>query len=268
MLDVRGLRRYFAGVKAVDGVSFQLSPGECVALIGPNGAGKSTTFACIAGQQSLEGGEVWWANRRIDRCSAAERLALGVARTFQVAQVFEALSVRENVQLVLPQGRLLQAWNRLADCAVEQAQELLGRVGLQERAQQLAGALPYGARKRLELAMALASAPRLLLLDEPAAGLAANEREALMRLIQSLAHPAAPEALPGQSEPGLAVLYTEHNMDAVVGVADRVLVMMDGVLVAQGRAEDVVNLPVVRERYLGAHWRMPRSAGSQEDAHA
>jgi branched-chain amino acid transport system ATP-binding protein len=257
MLEVRDMRRYFGGVKAVDGISFQVNQGECVALIGPNGAGKSTSFACMAGQQNLDAGEVRWLNRRIDTCSTAERLALGVARTFQVAQVFEALSVRQNVQLVLPTGRRLQAWNRLRDCAREQADALLAQVDLLSRAEQVAGALPYGARKRLELALALASAPRLLLLDEPAAGLAANERERLMRLIQTLAHP--PASAQTQPAPGLAVLYTEHNMDAVFGVADRVLVMMDGLLVAQGTAEEVARMPLVRERYLGVHWRMPQS---------
>jgi branched-chain amino acid transport system ATP-binding protein len=264
MLDVRGMRRYFGGVKAVDGISFQLSPGECVAMIGPNGAGKSTSFACMAGQQSLDAGEVRWLNRRIDTCSTAERLALGVARTFQVAQVFEALRVRENVQLVLPTARRLPAWNRLADSARDQANALLAQVDLLSRAEQVAGELPYGARKRLELALALASAPRLLLLDEPAAGLAANERESLMRLIWSLAHPSTNTQ--AEPAPGLAVLYTEHNMDAVFGVADRVLVMMDGLLVAQGTAEEVAQMPLVRERYLGAHWRMPQ--GRQGTPHA
>ncbi len=242
-LHVRQLVKHFGGVQAVKGVSFEVNPGECVALIGPNGAGKSTTFACIAGQHSLTHGEVRWAGQRIDRLQPAQRQRLGVARTFQVAQTFEALTVLQNLQLLQAVPRGLRSWNRLNTSAVDAALARLAQVGLQELAQADAMDLPYGAKKRLELAMALAGlppqGPRLLLLDEPAAGLAAPERAELMALVKTLAHE------------GVAVLYTEHNMDAVFGVADRVLVLIDGLLAAQGTPQEVARDATVRDRYLG-----------------
>ena len=247
-LQVRNMVKHFDGVHAVKGVSFEVRAGECVALIGPNGAGKSTSFACIAGQQRLTGGEVHWAGERIDLLRPAQRLARGVARTFQVAQTFEALTVLQNVQLLLQARHGLSAWNQLDRVQVAQAQALLAQVGLQDLAKVEVLALPYGAKKRLELALALAgvhagSGARLLLLDEPAAGLAASERADLMRLVQSLAR--------DTQGAGTAVLYSEHNMDAVFGVADRVLVLIDGRLAAQGTPEQIAQDGTVRARYLG-----------------
>jgi branched-chain amino acid transport system ATP-binding protein len=240
LLQVRDLVRHFAGVRAVDGVSLEIDAGQCVALIGPNGAGKSTLFACLAGQQNPSSGQVLWAGRSLLGKSPRQRLELGVGRSFQVAQVFEALSVLANVQLALQaRAALISAWRPLAVWQIEQAMDLLEQAGLAELAGQTAGSLPYGAKKRLELAMVLAGQPRLLLLDEPAAGLAEQERARLMAWVRSLVHQ------------GLAVLYTEHNMDAVQGVADRVLVLIEGRLVAQGRFDQVAADPVVQARYLG-----------------
>jgi branched-chain amino acid transport system ATP-binding protein len=248
-LQVKQLVKHFDGVKAVNGVSFGVRAGECVALIGPNGAGKSTCFACIAGQHALTGGEVLWAGERLNGLNPAQRLARGVARTFQVAKTFEALTVLQNVQLLMQAPHGLVPYSVLDDAFMGEALALLARVGLQH----LAGAdvlgLPYGAKKRLELAMALAglaeaTGPRLLLLDEPAAGLAGAERAALMDLIKSLAQ-GTPDA------PGHAVLYTEHNMDAVFGVADRVLVLMDGLIAAEGLPQAIARNELVQTRYLG-----------------
>jgi branched-chain amino acid transport system ATP-binding protein len=258
-LQVRNLVKHFDDVPAVNDVSFEIGAGECVALIGPNGAGKSTTFACIAGQQSPSRGEVLWAGRRIDRLSPAQRLRLGVARTFQVAQTFEALSVLQNVQLLLQAPLGLAAWQVLDRLQTEAARALLQRVGLQHLADADARSLPYGAKKRLELALALAgispmrpdSGARLLLLDEPAAGLAGTERATLMALVKSLANEAHHKTGANDFGSGIAVLYTEHNMDAVFGVADRVLVLIEGQLVAQGSANDVAQNELVRTRYLG-----------------
>jgi len=242
MLQVRQLVKHFGGLRAVDGVSFEVAPGQCVALIGPNGAGKSTTFACIAGQYPLTGGDIAWSGQALQGLSPQARLRLGVARTFQVAQVFEALTVLQNVQLAL-QAReglcAVSAFRSLDGQAREPALALLQQAGLQALAAQDALSLPYGAKKRLELAVALAARPQLLLLDEPAAGLAGPERAELMQLVKELA---------GQ---GMAVLYTEHNMDAVAGVADRVLVLIEGRLAAQGSFEEISRDAVVRSRYLG-----------------
>ena len=256
MLQVRQLVKHFGGLRAVDGVSFEVGSGQCVALIGPNGAGKSTTFACIAGQYPLTGGDIAWNGQALKGLSPQARLRLGVARTFQVAQVFEALTVLQNVQLAI-QARLGQravsAFRRLDSQSREPALALLEQTGLQALAEQDALSLPYGAKKRLELALALAARPRLLLLDEPAAGLAGPERAELMQLVKRLA---------GQ---GMAVLYTEHNMDAVAGVADRVLVLIEGRLAAQGSFDEISRDAVVRSRYLG---QAGGEAGSEGGGHA
>ena len=250
-LVVRDLAKHFGGVQAVRGVGFTVQPGECVALIGPNGAGKSTTFACIAGQHLPNGGQLLWHGESLNNLTPAQRLQRGIARTFQVAQTFEALTVLQNVQLLLPNVRTLSPMQRLDQQAPQVALALLGRVGLQEQAALDARNLPYGAKKRLELAMALAgldAAPGLLLLDEPAAGLAPSERAALMQLVRALTQGAA-----GQAR--LAVLYTEHNMDAVFGIADKVLVLIEGRLVASGTAEEVAANEMVRTHYLGRAFR-------------
>ncbi len=246
-LQVRGLAKYFGGVRALDGVDFEVPAGQCVALIGPNGAGKSTCFACLAGQQVPTAGEVLWQGQSLLGKPPAERQRLGVARTFQVAQTFEALTVLQNIQLVLRGAAPLAWWDRLSRRQPDRALQLAAQVGLHAQAQATVADLPYGAKKRLELAMALAGLPEtqtgqgpaLLLLDEPAAGLALAERADMMTLVRQVA------------AQGVTVLYTEHNMDAVFGVADRVLVLMQGRLVADGPPDVVAQDPQVRERYLG-----------------
>ena len=252
MLKVMQLVKHFGGIHAVDGVSFEVQAGECVALIGPNGAGKSTCFACVAGQYPLTGGHVEWRGQALEKLTPAARLRLGVARTFQVAQVFEALCVLQNVQLAMQARngqRAISAFKMLDGLAAEASQALLEQTGLLALARSEASSLPYGAKKRLELALALASQPGLLLLDEPAAGLAEAERASLMQLVKQLA------------AKGMAVLYTEHNMDAVAGVADRVLVLIEGRLAAQGSFEEISVDAEVRRLYLG-------ESQSQGAAHA
>jgi len=265
-LLVQGLTKHFDAVQAVRGISFAVEPGECVALIGPNGAGKSTCFGCIAGQHRLTSGAVHWNGERIDTLQVAARLQCGVARTFQVAQTFEALTVLQNVQLLTQASRGLAAFNDLNATDSRHAMALLEEVGLQSLAQDAAQGLPYGAKKRLELAMAIAGlryppvavrgtgapVPQLLLLDEPAAGLAASERADLMKLVKSL-------TLPRGDRAGTAVLYTEHNMDAVFTVADRVLVLVDGEIAAQGSPQTVAEDATVRRRYLGQWWSVAQS---------
>ena len=242
MLQVQQLVKHFGGIYAVDGVSFDVAAGECVALIGPNGAGKSTCFACIAGQYPLTGGKILWNRQALEKLSPAARLRHGVARTFQVAQVFDALTVLQNVQLTMQASRAetaISAIKRLDFQQREASQSLLARTGLLAQADDEVLSLPYGAKKRLELAIALAASPKLLLLDEPAAGLAEAERASLMQLVKELARQ------------GMAVLYTEHNMDAVAGVADRVLVLIEGRLAAQGSFDEISRDSTVRRLYLG-----------------
>jgi len=254
-LQVRDLKRHFGGVRALDGVSFDVAAGDCVALIGPNGAGKSTCFACLAGQQQPQSGQMLWAGQPLLGLAPAQRLQRGVARTFQVAQTFEALTVLQNLQLVLSAGQL-SWWDRLDARYKNAADALLEPMDLLTHRHALVADLPYGAKKRLELAVALAGWPdahtgtpadvsRLLLLDEPAAGLAPAERQAMMALVRRVA------------ASGVTVLYTEHNMDAVFGVADRVLVLMQGRLVADGTPEQVAQDPQVRQNYLGSDFEVP-----------
>ena len=261
-LQVRGLSKHFGGVHALDGVDFDVPSGQCVALIGPNGAGKSTCFACLAGQHSPTAGQVFWQGRPLLGQTPAERQRLGVARTFQVAQTFEALTVLQNIQLVLRGAAPLAWWDRLNQRQPERALQLAAQAGLQTLAHATVADLPYGAKKRLELAMALAGlpeagakqgtdqAPSLLLLDEPAAGLALAERADMMALVRQVA------------AQGVTVLYTEHNMDAVFGVADRVLVLMQGRLVADGLPDVVAQDPQVLQHYLGVDFRA-RQAGPE-----
>jgi len=266
-LQARGLTKHFGGLRALDGVDFEVPAGQCVALIGPNGAGKSTCFACLAGQHTPTAGQVFWMGQPLVGQSPATRQRLGVARTFQVAQTFEALTVLQNIQLVLRGAAPLAWWDRLDRRQPERAMHLATQAGLQALAHHTVADLPYGAKKRLELAMALAGLPEtdvdqsgaLLLLDEPAAGLALAERADMMALVRQVA------------SQGVTVLYTEHNMDAVFGVADRVLVLMQGRLVADGAPEVVAQDPQVRERYLGRdfelHGNVNADAKGLRDAH-
>jgi branched-chain amino acid transport system ATP-binding protein len=255
VLRVENLQHHYAGVRALQGVDFVLQAGECVALIGPNGAGKSTCFACVAGQQIAAHGKVHWRQQDLARVSVKDRRALGIGRTFQVAQVFEALTVYQNLQLVLQAAKGVSAIDTLDQCENEAAAFWLEAMGLQDLGEAAlhasAAYLSYGNQKRLELAMAMAGLPNpdqgLLLLDEPTAGLSPEERLDMMSRIRQLANQ------------GTTVLYTEHNMDAVFGVADRVLVLMEGKLVAQGLPQDVASHPLVRERYLGHHFELKES---------
>ena len=257
VLKVENLQHHYGGVWALQGVDFELQAGECVALIGPNGAGKSTCFACVAGQQTAAHGKVHWHQQDLARISAKDRRALGIGRTFQVAQVFEALSVYQNLQLVLQAAKGISAFDVLDHCQNEAASFWLEAMGLQNLGKAAlndsAAHLSYGNQKRLELAMAMAGLPQpnqgLLLLDEPAAGLSPEERLDMMDRVKRM------------TDGGTTVLYTEHNMDAVFGVADRVLVLIDGQLVAQGTAQEVAANDVVRQRYLGQAFTFNGGAG-------
>lgn len=242
LLAVEGLQRSFGGVRAVDGVSFALSAGEVAALIGPNGAGKSTLFNLIDGQLASHAGRIAFDGQSIDRSSTAQRTRRGIGRTFQVAQTFATMTALQNVQLALTaaEGGAARVTRLLWSMHIEAAHSLLVQVGLHSHASTAAAQLAYGDVKRLELALALAAKPSLLLMDEPTAGMAPGERSELMRLIVSLA-----------SDSNMTVLFTEHSMDVVFGFARRVLVMSRGKLVADG-APDVVRADAEVQRvYLG-----------------
>lgn len=242
LLRALDLRKSFGGVRAVAGVSLELRAGELVALIGPNGAGKSTCFDLLTGRLRPDAGQVLLDEEDIARHPTRRVARLGLARTFQTPAVFASMTVRENVQMALIAGeRAVWRFGRPAAALFRDAADaLLGQVGMAPQAERGAGALSYGDLKRLELAIALATRPRVLLMDEPTAGTALGERAALMRLVRSLV------------DDGLAVLFTEHDMAVVFGAADRVLVLDRGQLIASGAPEAVRRDPRVRKVYLGA----------------
>ena len=241
-LRVAGLARAFGGVLAVDAVSFTLEPGGITALIGPNGAGKSTLFNLVDGQLVPDAGEIEFEGRTLVGVPTAERTRAGIGRTFQVAQTFASMTVLQNAQLALlvAAGVAMSPGVALDRRVLVPAQRLLQQVGLGGRESVQAATLAYGDLKRLELALALAGAPRLLLMDEPTAGMAPGERTALMSLVVELARAR-----------GMTVLFTEHSMDVVFGFAKRVLVMSRGRLIADGNPEAVRADAAVRAVYLG-----------------
>ena len=243
LLSVRGLRKAFGGVKAVDDVSFELARGELLAMIGPNGAGKSTCFNMINGQLSPDAGEVVFDGRDIAGRRPREIWRLGVGRTFQVAATYASMTVAENVQMALlsRERQLYRFWPRAALQHRDEAIALLAQVGLAERADAPCATLAYGDIKTVELAVALANRPRLLLMDEPTAGMAPRERNALMALTRRLV-----------KEMGIGVLFTEHSMDVVFAHADRIMVLARGQLIAQGAPEAIRADPKVAEVYFGS----------------
>ena len=242
LLDVRNLRKSFGGVHAVADVSFQLQAGEMLALIGPNGAGKSTCFDLLSGHLRADTGSVLLEGRDIVPLKPQLIWRLGMARTFQVPAIFASMTVRENVQMALiSRYRAVWRFGRPAGALFrDEADALLAEVEMARQADRAVGVLAYGDLKRVELAIALAGSPRLLLMDEPTAGMAAAARLALIALARRLVR-----------ERGLAVLFTEHDMDVVFGAADRVLVMDRGVLIASGDPASVRQDPRVRDVYLG-----------------
>jgi len=242
VLRVDGLRKAFGGVRAVDGVSFAVPPAEIRALIGPNGAGKTTFFNMLTGQLRADEGVVTFRGARISGLPPYAICRRGVGRTFQITATFATLSVLENVQVArlshTGQGRSLLRPARNLEVGPSQA--LLGRVGLTDQADRASGTLAYGDLKRLELAVALAHDPTLLLLDEPTAGMGPAERRDLMGLVSGIARAS-----------GLTVLFTEHDMDVVFAIADRITVLHQGRVIADGAPASVRADAEVQRVYLG-----------------
>jgi branched-chain amino acid transport system ATP-binding protein len=243
LLEVRNLRKAFGGVRAVDDVSFTLAEGEFLALIGPNGAGKSTCFNMVNGQLPADGGDILLGGESILGLGPRQIWKRGVGRTFQVAAIWGSLTVCENVQIALLShaGEVFRFWRPVAARYREEALALLGDVGMHAQAQRPARELAYGDVKRVELALALANRPRLLLMDEPTAGMAPRERNELISLARRLVR-----------ERGISVLFTEHSMDVVFAHADRIIVLARGRLIAQGDAATIQADPKVQEIYFGS----------------
>jgi ABC-type branched-subunit amino acid transport system ATPase component len=235
-LEARNLSHHYGAVHAVRGVDLAVQSGELLAMIGPNGAGKSTVFSLLAGDMPCPTSQISLAGVAIERLSVQARAAAGLGRTFQTAAPFASLSVLDNLR-VAATALPAQAQQRLA--ALPQLLHDSGLAALQHEAVQN---LPYADWKRLDLALALAQQPRVLLLDEPTAGLAPEERHAMMHWVQRLAR-----------EQGLAVLFTEHNLDAVFAYASQVLVLVRGRVIAQGTPQVVANDPQVQAAYTGGY---------------
>ncbi len=242
LLEVDGLVVRYGAYTAVAGVSFSVAQGEIVAIIGPNGAGKTTCFNAINGQRRPDAGRVRLEGRDIVGSTPERLFRRGVARTFQVTATVPSMTVRENVQmaLVAHRRRAWSLWPPLRQLYRAEADGLLSAVGMEAHAEEPCGVLAYGDLKRLELAIALANEPRILLMDEPTAGMAPGERGALMDLAASLAR---------SREVG--ILFTEHDMDIVFGHAERVVVLNRGQCVASGTPAAIRADARVQEIYLG-----------------
>src|SRR5450631_1860868 len=242
VLAVRSLSKSFGGIRALNEVSLNVERGEFLAMIGPNGAGKSTCFNMINGQLAPDSGAILFEGQAIAGLEPRAIWRLGVGRTFQVAATFSSMTVIENVQMALLShaGEIYRLWHPVAALHRARALDLLGQVGMRDAADRPSRELAYGDVKRVELAMALANEPRLLLMDEPTAGMAAGERHGLIGLVKRLV-----------VERGISVLFTEHSMDVVFTFADRIVVLARGRLIADGAAAAIRDNAQVREVYFG-----------------
>ena len=242
-LEVRSLTKRFGGVTATDGLDLAIAPDELHAVIGPNGAGKTTLIAQLAGTLAPDAGTIVLDGEDITRRSPHARVTHGIARSFQVTNVFGRLSALDNAQLAVQacSGSSFRFWRPLSrEVALrERALQLLARVGLAERAHVTAGALAHGEQRQLEVALALATAPRVLLLDEPMAGLGSDESERMVRLIAAL-------------KASATIVLVEHDMDAVFRLADRISVMVRGRVIATGTPDAIRGNDEVRSAYLGS----------------
>ena len=242
VLVAQGLGKRYGGVQAVDGISLTMHAGERIGVIGPNGAGKTTLFKMLAGDELPTAGTVEIFGRDVTRIGTARRARLGVGRTFQVSNLFKDMTVLDNARVAArggtPQSRVFWRPQRANDEVAVRAREALTSVGLAERLEDTVADLSHGEQRQLEIAMALASQPKILLLDEPAAGLSAVERATLKELISAL-----PRTLP--------ILLIEHDMSLALGLTDRVMCMENGRHVITGTPDEVRANETVREIYLG-----------------
>ena len=244
-LETRGLTIRFGGHVAVDSVSCAFRPGELTAIVGPNGAGKTTYFNLISGQLAASTGEVLLDGRDITRLAAPARTRAGLGRAFQLTNLFPRLSVFENVRLAIQSAAgvhydMLQPWMRRTDL-IQRADMVLERVALTHRRDSAAAALSHGDQRKLEVALMIALEPKIFMFDEPTAGMSVDEVPVVLDLIAQLKQDAAK-----------IILLVEHKMDVVRSLADRIIVLHNGRLVADGKPADVMASPVVQEAYLGS----------------
>ncbi len=242
MLRVEGIHKSFEDFKAVSGANLTVEAGQLVAVIGPNGAGKTTLFNLITGQLKPDRGRIIFNDENISKLPPYEICRKGIARSFQIANLFPRLTVFRNVQVsVLSQQRKSVRLFRPAETlAVEETNTILENVGLSDKADATAGSLAHGDQRTLEIAIALGNKPELVVLDEPTAGMSPEETAATMELIRRLAN-----------SQGLTILFCEHDMEVVFNVAQSIMVMHQGITIIQGGPDEVRNSSQVQECYLG-----------------
>ncbi len=242
ILGVEKVKKSFDGFVAIDGVSFSIPKGEICSIIGPNGAGKTTLFNLITGHLPVDEGKLTFKGLDITGRPPHQICRLGVGRSFQRTNIFPRLTVFQNIQaaVLVHRGKSLTFFRPVESFFQEETEEILRRVGLQEYAQTVSGSLSYGFQKQLELGIALASEPELLLLDEPTAGMSAQETNQTMELIGKITR-----------EKGLTLLFTEHDMEVVFSISQRIMVLHQGRLIAGGTPEEVHGNPEVQKVYLG-----------------
>lgn len=241
-LTLRRLRKAYGGLVVTNDVDLDVRPSEIHALIGPNGAGKSTLIGQIVGDVRPDSGAIEWMGRSLDGSTAHERVRRGIVRSFQISSILPEMSAMDNARLAAlgPSLGAVHAWRpaETFEAAAEQARAVLERVGLGDRADAMAGTLSYGERRHLEIAMGLALRPRLLLLDEPMAGVGPSESKALTELLRGL-------------RADCALLLVEHDMDVVFALADRISVLVAGAIVASGTPSEIRINPDVQNAYFG-----------------
>jgi branched-chain amino acid transport system ATP-binding protein len=245
LLETRGLGRAFGALQAVAGVDLAVQPGELRAIIGPNGAGKTTLFHLISGLLAPTAGRVLFRGDDVTGLPAPARCRRGISRTFQITSIFPELSVLENVRIAVQLrtgGNFRLVGGRaLLEASARRAQDSLGALGLLDRAEEPAATLPHGDQRLLEIAMAVAQEPALLLLDEPTQGLSPEDTAATVAVIRRIAR-----------ERGLTIILVEHDMDVVFDLADRISVLHFGQLIAEGTPDRIRANPDVQAAYLGA----------------
>jgi branched-chain amino acid transport system ATP-binding protein len=244
VLELTGVYKAFGGFQALGGVSLRVGPGEIAAVIGPNGAGKTTLFNVITGHLTPDAGQVRFKDREITGRPPHAICRLGLARSFQRTNIFPRLSVFENVQVAVlsHQGRTQEMWSRARDIGRERTTAILEDVGLVARAAEPSGSLSYGDQKQLEMGIALALDPEMLLLDEPTAGMSPQETRSSMAMVARIAR-----------ERRLTLLFTEHDMSVVFSIAQTIRVLHQGRIIAEGPPDDVRRNDEVKRVYLGKH---------------
>jgi len=242
ILGVEKVKKSFDGFVAINGVSFSIAKGEICSLIGPNGAGKTTLFNLITGHLPSDEGKLTFKDVDITGRPPHQICRLGVGRSFQRTNIFPRLTVFQNIQaaVLAHRGKSFTFFRPVDSFFQEETGEILERVGLGEYAQMVSGSLSYGFQKQLELGIALASEPELLLLDEPTAGMSVQETHQTMEMIAKITR-----------EKGLTLLFTEHDMEVVFSISQRIMVLYQGRLIAEGMPGEVRNNPEVQKVYLG-----------------